>query len=640
MAISPPGSLQRRRSSQAWEIQLAGSWKPLGAEEIAFLEGIKARGQSSGNTTLRGQAYSFDLAKMTQKNVDTGKERSIRCPVPEETVATNAFLLGGLTRQRSIFLSPDGTDELSVEVWLAGEWKRLGADECKQIADHYVDGERVFRIESQTRRFKYEVNLDHMTQTNLETQRTRTIRFAAVGDLAIGFDEFRGAFRKHAMGSAAVRLTAEGLQRSWPVKGSGPSALIEATAQLIVSHMSLRGIPEIDMTEWNHYWALERDSPSSHAAVELNDKLKSALAGDPQVLGRMQMHFETAVGETSSASGLSSVGLVRACERLVASPKDVVEKVWAKEVLQKHAEGEGPDEDVELSYYDFLNMLLGRKRFKVSLWMYDISDGVAERWSWLLLGQSFRGIWHTGVVVEWPDGNAEFWFGGRLFLSVAGTTPFGTPVEKIFLGYTYKLREEVWNKISRHLAHEFTKEKYDVLTHNCNNFSDTLTMFLMNEHIPDEIRKQPEMVMDTVAARALRPLLNRWLGGFGDGDARASDDGEEHRRVWDTVAPDALIEFSREEGGRPFVGQVTEVFDEDCVVRSLDFWRESMVERDVPRELVSKVILEPPPGAAARRPSASAPAASPFFSWCSAPVARGHPISDRMPVGTRLVDHS
>ena len=59
------------------------------------------------------------------------------------------------------------------------------------------------------------------------------------------------------------------------------------------------------------------------------------------------------------------------------------------------------DEDEVLSYYDFLNVMLGRKRFKVSLWMYDISDGVAKRFAWLLLGHHFEGIWHTGVVIEW-----------------------------------------------------------------------------------------------------------------------------------------------------------------------------------------------------------------------------------------------
>ena len=35
----------------------------------------------------------------------------------------------------------------------------------------------------------------------------------------------------------------------------------------------------------------------------------------------------------------------------------------------------------------------------------------------------------------------------------------------------YKNHDELWACVSR-LAHEFTADNYDVLTHNCNHFSD------------------------------------------------------------------------------------------------------------------------------------------------------------------------
>ena len=38
-------------------------------------------------------------------------------------------------------------------------------------------------------------------------------------------------------------------------------------------------------------------------------------------------------------------------------------------------------------------------------------------------------------------------------------------------GYTYKSREEVIHHIGIDLAHEFHKNAYDALTHNCNHFS-------------------------------------------------------------------------------------------------------------------------------------------------------------------------
>eukprot|EP00811_Abedinium_folium_P032406 NODE_5454_length_1768_cov_12.737965.p2 GENE.NODE_5454_length_1768_cov_12.737965~~NODE_5454_length_1768_cov_12.737965.p2 ORF type:complete len:341 (+),score=73.62 NODE_5454_length_1768_cov_12.737965:487-1509(+) len=272
-------------------------------------------------------------------------------------------------------------------------------------------------------------------------------------------------------------------------------------------------------------------------------------------------------------------------------------KKWAKEVLVRMSEGhESFDEAVDHSYYDFLNVMLGRKRFPITLYMYDISKGVAQKWSWLLLGQNFEGIWHTGVVVDWPTISAEFWFGGRLFQSKPETTPFGTPVRKVDIGYTYKHPEETWDHIKRVLVSEFTPENYDVLTHNCNHFSDKLCMFLHHEHIPDEVRKQPEMVMNTLTARALRPVLNHWLGNFNSEEGRATDGGEELSKLWDDVQPGALVRCSQNEGGRPFIGEVLEVVGDFCMVRRLDFWRGDAVDLDVNKQLVQAILLCAPPG--------------------------------------------
>lgn len=329
--------------------------------------------------------------------------------------------------------------------------------------------------------------------------------------------------------------------------------------------------------------------------------------------------------ETGSTEGLSREGLHRACERLVRSPKEVIEKKWAQEVLQKHLEGDDSlEEDSELSYFEFLNVMLGRKRFKVSLWMYDVSDGRAARWSQCLLCHSMQGIWHTGIIVEWSGGleeSSEFWYGGKIFESRPGTTPFGTPLEKRLLGYSYKPRDEVWDYINRTLNQEFTRDKYDVLRHNCNNFTDRLSMFLLNEHIPLDVLDQPKFVMRRPLVRAVRPCLNHWLGGFEEAKdrssanqaslrsdngvvprnvrrldrrntlaRRATDGGTKAHRMWDTLGPGALVEFSKEALGRPLVGEVPLLREQSCTVRWLDFLRLEVVERKVERKLVSSVL--------------------------------------------------
>merc|ERR1719491_742735 len=440
---------------------------------------------------------------MTQTNEATKKSRKIRDNrqpplLRAPSVADNASMAiphcpssaSGLPRVATHSIASED-DALVVEVWLAGEWKKLQKEDSQQIVQRQAKGEKSFVIQS--RGVAYLIDLNDMTQTNKTTDRTRTIRLScAIGDgSTLGFDEFRDAFHQRCKDD---KMTKAALQKSWPAEvGTVEEKLLGQTVKNCLEQMKLRGNDALDIMEWNHYWALERDSPSFHAGKEVNDKLMKTLVQDQQVLGRMQMHFETAVGETGSHGGLSSEGLLKACERLVNAPKNVIEKQWAAEVLQKRKDGEGPDEDAELSYYDFLNVMLGRKKYSVELWMYDISDGAAKTWSWMLLGQQFEGIWHTGVVVTWPEKRSEFWFGGALFESEPGTTPFGQPLKKIPLGHTYKIRNEVWHMVARQFASEFTKESYDVLTHNCNHFSDKLAMFLLNDHVPDEVRKQPEM---------------------------------------------------------------------------------------------------------------------------------------------------
>ena len=39
----------------------------------------------------------------------------------------------------------------------------------------------------------------------------------------------------------------------------------------------------------------------------------------------------------------------------------------------------------------------------------------------------------------------------------------------------------------------FSEQTYDLLSHNCNTFSDELVFFLTNNHIPEEITNLPQV---------------------------------------------------------------------------------------------------------------------------------------------------
>merc|ERR1740121_1355006 len=165
---------------------------------------------------------------------------------------------------------------------------------------------------------------------------------------------------------------------------------------------------------------------------------------------------------------------------------------------------------------------------------YDLTAGRAWWLSPLVFcGQHEGGIWHTGVVVH----GKEYWFGGSIFESDPGSTPFGEPTEIVELpARTMRTRGDLWSFIRQELSKEYTHSAYDVLTHNCNHFSDAVCQFLINQHIPDDVLKQPERVMTTCTARLLRPVLNQMLGGFQHEGFSTPGDGQTTARRADERA--------------------------------------------------------------------------------------------------------
>jgi len=63
-----------------FQIMLGGDWKDYGAEEDRILKQAFLVGQPNARFSLRGQAYDYSFAHMSQKNMQSGKERKIRPP--------------------------------------------------------------------------------------------------------------------------------------------------------------------------------------------------------------------------------------------------------------------------------------------------------------------------------------------------------------------------------------------------------------------------------------------------------------------------------------------------------------------------------------------------------------------------------
>jgi len=202
------------------------------------------------------------------------------------------------------------------------------------------------------------------------------------------------------------------------------------------------------------------------------------------------------------------------------------------------------DDDEQVDYYEFLSYQLGRRKRPVELLVYDVSKGFSKKYSNFFLGSTFEAIYHTGVLF----GGKEYWYGGSIFLSNPPCTKqFGdpllesemvnlTPSEQLEGYHSFKFDfslvgdKELMEYISKKLVHKYTRDVYDVFTHNCNNFSNELAEFLCGNPLPDVIMDLPARFMGTRLGKIARPFLNKHLGGFagqkgkfgivGDGDIK------------------------------------------------------------------------------------------------------------------------
>ena len=117
--------------------------------------------------------------------------------------------------------------------------------------------------------------------------------------------------------------------------------------------------------------------------------------------------------------------------------------------------------------------------------------------------EQLDGIWHTGIVAY----GQEFYFGGGIQCGTPGCTHFGRPLQVIDLGETH-IPRELFDEFLVDVAPRFTMHTYNLLRHNCNNFSDEVANFLVGEGIPRHIVDLPDEVMSTPLGQQLMPMLS------------------------------------------------------------------------------------------------------------------------------------
>ncbi|CAD0097656.1 unnamed protein product [Aureobasidium mustum] len=139
----------------------------------------------------------------------------------------------------------------------------------------------------------------------------------------------------------------------------------------------------------------------------------------------------------------------------------------------------------------------------VELYVYDLSQGLARMMSQGLLGIHIDAVYHTSLVF----GGAEYFYGAGVQTCYPGSTHHGQPMEKIKLGKTEIPLDDILEYLDS-LKETYTAQSYDLFKHNCNNFSNDFSMFLVGKGIPDHITALPETVLNTPFGSMMKQRLD------------------------------------------------------------------------------------------------------------------------------------
>ncbi|KAI4728657.1 DUF862-domain-containing protein [Aureobasidium sp. EXF-10728] len=139
----------------------------------------------------------------------------------------------------------------------------------------------------------------------------------------------------------------------------------------------------------------------------------------------------------------------------------------------------------------------------VELYVYDLSQGLARMMSQGLLGIHIDAVYHTSLVF----GGVEYFYGAGVQTCYPGSTHHGQPMEKVKLGKTEIPLDDILEYLDS-LKETYTAESYDLFKHNCNNFSNDFSMFLVGRGIPDHITALPETVLNTPFGSMMKQRLD------------------------------------------------------------------------------------------------------------------------------------
>jgi len=147
-----------------------------------------------------------------------------------------------------------------------------------------------------------------------------------------------------------------------------------------------------------------------------------------------------------------------------------------------------------------------RNGWPIQVYLYDLSHGMAGNLSQQFIGKRLECIPHTGLIVY----GYEYFFGGGIQSARPGTTIAGAPWKKYTIGFT-TVTQPMFHNWCLEKAARFSPANYDLLTHNCNNFTEEASQFLTGKSIPKFITELPEDALSCPMGAMLRPMIENMM---------------------------------------------------------------------------------------------------------------------------------
>ena len=297
------------------------------------------------------------------------------------------------------------------------------------------------------------------------------------------------------------RVCAQDLASAWAANVTKPTDNdLQLIAREIDRFMKIADLDNdgyVSLNEYMHYMLTLIREREEGKRFEIHGLLAEKCGKDPSLVDKLLTWFRE--------KDLAGVGDIS-----VQDFKDILEKVKIKE-KKKIQITESLFSLNRVSYSQYVLFMLGRTPSKISLISYDISGRATKNLSRILFGRTIEGIWHTSVLAF----GYEWWYGGDCFQSRPFSTPFGTTPDKVEdLGETTRTLTELKDFIKLKMRKKYNYQTYDVISNNCNNFTNEVSLFLTHRGIRSSIVSLPGDLLKGGLARLMRPFLNKWLGGF------------------------------------------------------------------------------------------------------------------------------